>query len=330
MTRILTDGAETGDLTALTSGNPTINTTTPRSGSYSYYLTEGRSAQYTIPERTELYIRIGWKPLLTGNDYLIILRNGSNDIATVYVLSTTSRKVVATRGATVIQTSDLAITQSRWYLVEVYFKLDDSVGRIIVKIDGVTYIDFTGDTNPAAYTGVDNLYWVSEGFSQKDFRLDDIAVNDTNGAVDNSWCGDGKIVALVPTGDNSVQWLGSDGDATDNYALVDETPPSDSDYVRATGSAYTDIYNLTDYDFAGQTIQRIWMVSRAKSDQSGDYFYHGIQVSGSNYLVTGSLPTSFGRIDIQSTGTWNLNPYTGAAWSQEQLNALLLVIKAPG
>jgi len=336
MARIFTDGAETGDdffwdinvTTAVAAA-----TTPKRSGQYSYVLngtTEASVCKKNILGVTELYARWG---LYLGNYHTnpigFSFRDGGTVIATL-ALNTDTKKVEYYRGnkTSLLATGITSIQLNQWYLYEVYFKLDDSVGRYILKLDGITQFDFTGDTNPAAAEV--NLIGGCGG-SVSTSWMDDLALNDTNGAIDNSWCGDGQIVALVPNGDNGTpQWIGSDGNNTNNYQLIDELPPSSSDYVRATGSAYTDVYNLSTVNLAGQTIQRIWLVARARSDASGDYFLHGIQVSGSNYLVTGSLPTSWGRIDSFATGTWALNPYTGGAWSQEQLDNLLLVIKAPG
>ena len=330
MARIFTDGAETGDLSGLlTSTGLTVVTTKPRSGTYHYRAATSASQLIkSFSSLTELYFRSGMA-VDSGSQSTngFQFREGSIVHIAVY-MNPAFRSVQVQRGTTTLVEVITGWTYQTWYLMEIYVRIHDTTGQVIVKWDGVEIINFTGDTRNGGAGTVNGLGSSSGGATT--FWFDDFAFNDTSGGADNSWCGDGKIIALVPNGDNSVQWLGSDGDTTNNYALVDEIPPSGSDYVRATGSAYTDIYNLSTVDFAGQTIQRIWMVSRAKSDTSGDYFLHGIQVSGSNYLVTGSLPTSFGRIDVSATGTWALNPYTGGAWSQEQIDNLLLVIKAPG
>jgi hypothetical protein len=59
--------------------------------------------------------------------------------------------------------------------------------------------------------------------------FDDFAVNDDQGAANNTWCGDGKIVALVPTADNAVgaSWTLGDGTAPGGAAFgsLDNVPP---------------------------------------------------------------------------------------------------------
>jgi len=330
MARVFTEGAETGNqlFWDVANGSFATNgviTTAPRSGLYHYYIsTDGN--WYGIKNfsgLSEFYFRMGIRKLVSGSG-LVIFRNSTTNLLSI--TRNAALRLVNSIGGGVSSTT---ITNNKWYLLEVYYKIADSGGVIQIKIDGVIQpeMSVSGDTKPGSATTVDNFIIGSNA----NCYYDDIALNNTNGSVDNSWCGDGKIIALVPNGDSGTpQWIGSDGNNTNNYQLIDERPPSSSDYVRATGSAYTDVYNLSTVNLAGQTIQRIWVVSNAKSDTAGDYFLHGIKISGTSYLVTGSLPTSFNKIDIQSTGTWALNPYTGGAWSQEQIDNLLLVIKAPG
>lgn len=49
-----------------------------------------------------------------------------------------------------------------------------------------------------------------------------------------------------PTSDNQQQWTRSVG--ADNFALVDETPPNDTDFVSATADSLDDRYEVTDVD----------------------------------------------------------------------------------
>ena len=332
MARIFTEGFETGDTTFWTTqwASASVNAGTVRSGVYSYSNDNvGSPSIKNLPNSyTEFYFRSGvYNGNFTASYYIFSFRNGStNGLRLQYDYTTQKLKAILDT-STVLATGVINTIQNAWHLIEIYIKVDNAVGRFVVKVDGLIDIDFTGDTLGAA-SSINAISYSGVGSTK---FIDDLALNDTSGSVDKSWCGDGKIVKLVPNANgSSSQWLGSDGNNTDNYQLVDEIPPSDSDYVRATGSGYIDEYGLSNVDFAGQTIQRIWMISRGKSDASGDYFLHGIKTSGTSYLVTGSLGTSFGRIDIETTGTWALNPYTGGAWSQEQLDNLLLVIKAPG
>lgn len=328
MTRIFTDGAESGDTGFWTvATNVSISTSIKRSGARSYALTSSSSCYKSIPSAiAEGFVRFGFYTDFKGaGATFFAFRSGSTNLLSILINATTHKMVITHQSGTI--TSTTAFADDTHYLVEVRFKIDNSVGEVELRVDGVTVGSFSGDTFGSIAT-FDNIYFTNN--AQVALYIDDIAFNDIIGGNDNSWCGDGKIIALVPNGNGySSQWVNNSGSSVNNYLYIDEQPPSDSDYVRATGSSYIDAYDLSTFDVAGQTIQRVWIVSRAKSDVAGDYFLQGIRVSGSNYLVTGSLPTSFGRIDISATGTWNVNPFTNNPWTQEQLDSLVLVIQSP-
>ena len=114
-------------------------------------------------------------------------------------------------------------------VIEGYIKIDDTVWRVIIKANGITEIDFTGDTKPGSETEVDYIKHGSwPGINGLYF--DDIIVNDTTGASFNFWpmgvkCH--KVAAPLANG-NYAQWTPSAGD---NFECIDESPPSMDDYV---------------------------------------------------------------------------------------------------
>ena len=87
-----------------------------------------------------------------------------------------------------------------------------------------------------------------EAQTQGDWYFDDIAVNDTTGGSQNSWCGSGKVIALYPNaaGDANA-WLDTSLGAgtTNNYTLVDEIPPNNTDYVQSGVLNSVDMYNVS-------------------------------------------------------------------------------------
>jgi len=73
--------------------------------------------------------------------------------------------------------------------LEVYVKIDDTVGRVVVKAEGVTVVDFTGDTKNG---GTGTLYQVGFGHTagSNNAGMDDLYINDSAGAVNNGFSGD--------------------------------------------------------------------------------------------------------------------------------------------
>lgn len=329
MTRIFTDGAEMGDRLFWNtySANFVVSTTVKRSGAYSYYsgTNANNYAQKNITAVSELYWRFALRvPSSTSTLSYHRLRNGTTIIGVIRPnLSTNVITYYVGGGA--VGTGTIPIIYNTWYLIEVYYKVADSGGRFVVKIDGVTDIDYTGDTKPSTQTTIDNVYH-STPTNGHAFYIDDLALNDTSGASDNSWCGDGNIVALVPNGDASVQWTPSTG--ADNYAMVDEVPAdNDTTYVESSTNGHKDYYDLTDFDGAGKTIRRIWVEARARDTVAeADGVKLGVKAGATESLSAAkSLSTSYTR---QIGDDLVANPDDSAEWGDADLDALQLVVEA--
>lgn len=326
MARIFTDGAETGDMSFWSTYSvSTVSTTTPQNGSYHYIVTGSSSnVVRSFAAVTEGFwrFRLRWE----GTQQQIIkFRNSTTDLLTLTLTYATQKIAVTT--ATTGDTGSNSFLSNRSTLVEVHYKIADASGEIEIKIDGVSKFTFTGDTKPGAATTIDNF--IINGFSGANYLyVDDIAMNDTSGSSDNSWCGDGKVIALTPNGDgDSSQWLGSDGNSTNNYQLVDELPPSNTDYVTTSGSGYIDNYALTSYTLSGtESVGRVWTVSVSRDVAAAGTLNLGLKTNSTNYTVGKLLGTSFGRVE---TSGYALNPNTGAAWTQAQLDALQSTIEMP-
>jgi hypothetical protein len=148
-------------------------------------------------------------------------------------------------------------------------------------------------------------------------------MNDTSGAVDNSWCGDGRVVAMFPSGNGDASQLtGSDGNSTDNYALVDEVPSNnDTDYVEGSVVNERDLYQLSNVSLpVGTTVRRVLVESRSKDTVAeGGLIALEVKTGGTEYVSADmALASSYAPVRAE----WILNPNTGVAWTQADLDAL--------
>lgn len=80
--------------------------------------------------------------------------------------------------------------------------------------------------------------------------------------------GDVHVAYLLPNGNGvTSEWVGSDGDSVDNYALIDEHPWQGADYVKPTGTGQRDMYQMADLSAAsGQVLAVQVAPSMVKSD----------------------------------------------------------------
>ena len=121
-----------------------------------------------------------------------------------------------------VRATSAALTANTWYRIECSF----ITGALTctVRVDGVD-LWTNGDISPVG--GTPNRMQLSGG-STSAFAVyfDDIAVNDTTGAANNSWCGDGKALLFVPTSDASIgNWTGGAAGTTALYDALNNTPP---------------------------------------------------------------------------------------------------------
>ena len=334
MTRLFSEGFEMGDLLAfenysLNAGGLTGEET--RSGNYAlqcFGVTSGSSyVEKSIDAKSEIYVRMGFYKAETITSYWQLnIYNDTTFMGSVRY-SASDEEIWAYVGASKVDTESF-ILDPGWHLIEARFKVDGSSGVFSCKIDGTLIQEYTGDTLDVESTINKVMFWAHGQYSGHYSYIDDLAINDTNGASDNEWCGDGHIIAMTPNDDgDNIDFSGSDGDSVDNYALVDDIP-ADDDTTYVTGASVND-YDL--YEFtasslpAEQIITRVWVEATAKDADTGDISF--LVKSGTTTEEDASdqtLTTSYARY---KSDEHLLNPDDSASWQESDLDAIQAGIK---
>lgn len=317
MARLFTEGLEMADPLAFHSvyGAVTFTTATKRSGAYGLQLGYRDSwAKVDITDTNELFIRL---PINAASGIMLYWLS---DVTTSmgYISANASHLMEVRVGTTLVATGAKVLSTSGWDLVEIRIKIADSGGIIQTKVNGIDDINYSGDTKPSTATNISFIQFFGNGHV-----FDDIAINDTSGAVDNSWCGDGHVIALVPNVNGDLSQLtGSDGNSTDNYLLVDETPSnSDTDYVEGSTVDEKDLYNLAASGLSNVNISRVWGESRSKDTvTAGGLLAITIKTEGTEY-DSGDIALSTSYTAIKGP-EYLVNPQTGIAWTVAELDAL--------
>ena len=320
MARIFTEGFEMKDFIGyIIGGGVSITTTNPRSGIAAAGLNDSRSLKRFTTAVDEMYIRTGIKINGIGNQRIIWYK-GSTELGSIRTNAESKLGIYV--GSTLKATGSLMLAANVWYLLEVHVKIADEDGIIEARVEGgAVDVTFSGDTKPGADADIDNIVWYggSGGAS-----LDDLAINDISGTVDNSWCGDGKVVMLTPNANGDLsQLMGSDADQIDNYLLVDEFPKDDdTTYVEGSVVDEKDLYNLTDFGLNEQAIKRVWAEARAR-DTVADAGLVALALKTYDTEYVGPDVTLFTTFTKQILGTVHtVNPNTSAAWTPAELDAL--------
>lgn len=198
-----------------------------------------------------------------------------------------------------------------WFHVQFNTVIADA-GSIGSKINGSTDIDYSGDTQPGAAATCTYLYLYSDsGLSY--IYFDDLAIGY------GGFLGDIRCIDIRPNADTAVDdWTPSAGD---NYATIDETPPSDADYNETNVDAQADELALGDFD--GVTYNPVavtaWVRARMEA-ATGDSIKVGIDSGGTDDVTESPLSTSWAYY----FHTADQNPADAAEWEDADIDALLL------
>jgi len=226
----------------------------------------------------------------------------------------------ATATATVSGTTVLTLDTT--FLIEVYVKIDDATGRIVVKVDGITDIDYTGDTKPGAETTINRarlgLQYGSGGDSAYAY-FDNFVCDDAD------WIGETKIQGIAPTAaGNATNWTPSAGS---NYDCVEEIPPSDTDYVSTNTADLIDTYTTGDLAGTIAEIKCVQVQARTAFDATPTPTNINLVArSGGTDYFSGDIavPAAYKELSY----LWEADPATAVAWIESGVNALQIGIKS--
>lgn len=238
---------------------------------------------------------------------------------------------------TLLATSAYAWPPSQWRYMEVSATIADAGGTCVVKVDGATIINFTGDTkNAGTATTIDRLAFLgSTAAGGANTRWDDLYVLNgvdataTQGRANNDFLGDIKVEPLFPNADGTTnQFVGSDGNSVSNYLLVDETSTSTADYVGSPTPGDRDLYNITDLAANIGTVYAIRTNAYVSKSDAGLAGIKTILRESSGTLTDDAvtaLSTTWAYIfgGIRAT-----RPGTTSPWTPADINALQIGVEA--
>lgn len=326
MALLFCDGFEDGTTYwALTS----TATGTGRSGTG---LVGSGNAQYTLVATTAgpLIVGCAYKPpsgAAGATTSVMTFQNNSGGSIHVVIGRGGNGEVVVQRFSTVLATSAAGILPlNTWCYVEVKVVIHDTTGSVVVKVNGATIHSLTGiDTRDSPSTDVAQVLLGGQwaGIPASGTAWDDVYIADSTGSFNNDFIGDVIVEHLRPAADDTAQWLGSDGNSTNNYDLVDEAGTySSTDYVTSSTVGQRDLYTVTSSAKSATTaVAAVMVVAVAVKTDTGS---RGVKLDikeGSGGTVRQSaellLPTSYGELratfDRKGDGT---------GWTVADVNAL--------
>lgn len=332
MARLFIEGFEHGSATTLlfnNSSGASVSGSPPSGFTGSYYGTFTSYAQLNLSAETEVYISakirfIDYSLNIPLFQFYDASATPTGALVMVYSSPNTFYLRIlrgAQSGGTVLETDDTIMSATTVRLLEVHYKPLDTGGDFEVKIDGVTVIDYSGDTT----AGLQEISQIKFGYhnygNPTGLWWDDIVVDNAD------WIGNTRIQKLQISGAGATAavWDASTGSP---YACVDEIPYSDTDYIYTNTSGECDTYTCADLSGNISEIKCLVVQARMSYEgspsptkqkiaiKSGETEYYGNDISPTLSF------TNFNKI-------WEKNPSDGiTAWTTAAINSLEIGVKA--
>lgn len=299
----------------------------------------GPWAWYNLPETlVEHYGRIMlYKQVMTGNADVVILQDASeNTLGRLRLLLANDGFVVYDHAGNILYSGDHIVPVDTWVKIEWRLLLDAVNGVFECRVNGITLVSFFGDTKGAKgdFSRLRLQFWGQGAVSPAaNIYVDDVAINDVNGLINNSWVGQGKIVLLKPKADGSInEWTPSNV-TKDNWEMVDEFPAdADATYVQSENVDDLDLYK-TEELAADKGLAPVEGVSRIKGVQ---VVFTGRWENDTTDIVpvlrSGGVNHEGDAVNVLSSyeageRMFSVNPADGKAWDFESVDALEVGVK---
>lgn len=273
---------------------------------------------------SELFVSVAMKPGPLSQAFMpVAFYNGATAMVTLRV--NTDGSISALRGdqfGTVLGTSAAALIASNVYThLQVRVVFNGSAGIVQVRLNGATTPSLsltaqnTGGTSATSVRLSSAISW-----SGSQIYFDDFVVSDTSGSVANTWLGDVRVDSYLPSGNGDLsQMTGSDGNSTDNYALVNAAAPSASTYTQGAVVGNEDLYQVADIDHNPTTIYGVVATAAALKDDAGTRAIRLHAKSGTTDARS-AADITLGTTRQRVATVFETDPNTSAGWTKAGFN----------
>lgn len=214
------------------------------------------------------------------------------------------------------------------YYIELKAKIDNAVGTVDVRINGVNVLALTGQDTQGSSSGISSFWMGNEaGNGNCEFDIDDLYVFDSQAGQVADFVGPVRAEWLKPDGDGTyVADFTLVGAGSQSTAVRDASgPDGDTSYVQSATVNHKHTSTLQNTGLPAGTIYGVQTLLNARLTDAG---YRGIKPlmrqSGADYLGTEQYPGSSYRYlhEVQET-----DPATSSAWLIAGVNSLELGAK---
>jgi hypothetical protein len=236
----------------------------------------------------------------------------------------TSGHLAAYNGnGTLLATSTAVMIPDRWYVIQLKAFIHDTLGTLELKLDGTTFISLTNvDTRNGLTGNWDRVSIQPLLFGSTSWFVADL----------NVWEGDAgdpypsrtlRVLTSHPKSGNGTHVDFVPNTGTDHGALVKEvTADDDTTYVDSQTSGARDSYFYDPFDIGISSVVAVQLNPYLKQTDAGARSAKSFfRLGGADYDhpdTINPIPTGY----EYRPQLWELNPATGLAWTEAEVNAL--------
>ena len=222
-------------------------------------------------------------------------------------------------GASTIRT--IPISAGVWHWVSMHLRVHATLGRWEVTVDGISLMDFTGDTLGAGTPDTINGIAFGSGKNAV-YKWDDIIITDGLGSPPfDDLLTDRRIETIRPDGvGTATNFAPFPADGV-NWNKVDEAvPDDDTTYVEDSVSAQRDTYTHGNMTLTPASIDGLVVKTLAKNPDGGSNdIKHVIDSNGS--VSVGSAVGTTNAYQVKQT-LFETDPNTATAWTKAGVDAV--------
>lgn len=261
------------------------------------------------------------------------LATDSGASSQIYLRRTATNAVAVYRGnglsgtgaipsGTLLAQSSANVIDDNWHYIEVSATIHATTGSVIVRVDGVEVVNFTGNTkNTGTSTNIDLVRFKAGKYVGVStiVALDDMYICDGTGSTNNTFLGDVRVQTILPTGAGSSTQLVPTGSAN-NWQNVNEVPFNNATYNASSTVGERDMYALGDLTVGTTTVYATQSVAHMqKSDAGVGTAKVAVKSGASTYYdptqSLGSAVTAYATVR-------EVDPATSTAWTVSGVNAI--------
>jgi hypothetical protein len=318
MALLFIDGFDAGDITAkwsVPAGTWSYTSSTRFGTGGAASSNGGGQTLRSITPSAQIFLGFAARVTNFTSRTLFTLRGDSGATSHISLTINTDGSLTLSRGGGTTLSSPGTVNINVWHHYEISATVADAGGNVVVKVDGTTVINFTGDTKSGGTsTNIDTVVIGQDN----SIIYDDLYICDNTGSAPyNTFLGDVRVNTVTPSAAGaSTNFTPSSGA---NYTTVDELPYSATDYVTATAAGTRDTYTMSDLS-GSYTILAVQNNVVAKKADAGGTAIKPALVSG------GTVYYGANRTLTVNDGTASdlriVDPATSAAWTLAGVNSL--------